>query len=196
MLDFLNGRSLEDCPTLLAHVRPFRAASIEERDAEERHSHQSFTFKTAPNVSGPRISLISRYSELEQCHMTEAGFLQVLAEEVAKVYHPIRISEMLGLSSHPDIAAAISGKLRLDSTRKYDKIIKNVVYHLDGHSQYLHLPDRPAPAKSKVAAGGDDFAEMFSTFMQQAGVSLFRKVAERGYIYSIDKGDCKVPPHM
>ena len=187
MLDFLNGRSLDDLAELQIEVAKFSPTSVEERGIEGRHGQQKQELKKAPNISAPRFSLAGRACLLDARLKSDPDFLKTFAQMMSGVYHPIQVAHHLGLASHPLLVQAWGGQVKLQSTKKHDKVAKEVVYRLDSHSQFMEMQvsrSKPSNAKQPSDTMGDD---IFPKLLERYAAEHFRQNADRNKFYSIAK---------
>ena len=117
-----------------------------------------------------------------------------MAAGCADNYHPLRLIPTLGLGAHPSIVDAISATTLetrtgnfelLGSTKDYDKISKQIVYHLDLQSQFL--PSNPAFSKRPSGGSGAREAVSLQDLREQLLLETFRQVHAPGTVYTIHK---------
>ena len=121
--------------------------------------------------------------------------LKEVANQCAGNYHPLKLMSTLGLASHPDIAPAVAASSivnrfgtfeLLGSTRLYDRISKQIVYHLDSPSQFAPV----IPAFVKKSSGGDKGgAASLENLQQQLLLDKFRQLHTPGTFYTLRKAD-------
>ena len=146
LLDFLNGSSRQQLPLLMQEAGRLLLVPVNEVSVERLHAQTHKQLKRSSHAGAVAISWAHRSKKFLQQLSSDAKFLKNIASRCCACYHPLKLIPSLGLATHPGIAPVIAstfvdatvGRFELlGNTKAYDKMAKQIVYHLDLASQFL-----------------------------------------------------------
>ena len=194
LLDFLNGQDRSELPLVMQEAGRLLLVPVNEISVERLHAQTRKELKRGPAAGAVAISWAQRSGKFLRDLASQPDVLKEVATGCADNYHPLRLMPTLGLGAHPNIVDAIAATTLetrtgtfelLGSTKDYDKISKQIVYHLDLQSQFL--PSNPAFNKTSGRGSGAEGAVSLEDLRQQLLLEKFRQVHAPGTFYTIRK---------
>ena len=200
LLEFLGGTPRHELPLVMKEAGRLLLVPVNEISVERLHAQTHTRLKQAPHAGAVAISWAHRSPRFMDTLTRQPSVLKEVATQCAQNYHPLKLLPTMGLATHPSIASVIAdtrldsvsgGFELLGSTLTYDKIAKQIVYHLDLPAQFLPT-DRTFNRSSGGGAGKSSPASEPSTLQslqQQLLLDKFRQEHTPGTFYSIKKSE-------
>ena len=199
VVDFISGTPRQQLPLLMREAGRLLFVPVNEISVERLHAQTHKQLKHAPHAGGVAVSWAHRSPGFLQQLSASSDLLKESAGLCANIYHPLKLLPRLGLAGHPDIVDVVAGTTvetqvgqfeLLGSTKTFDKVAKQIVYHLDIPSQFL--PSLPAFKKSGGGGGGGGGRAEDSSLQQLQQHLLLEKFRNNhmpGTFYTLKKSD-------
>ena len=154
---FLMGEALEELPQLEHFAACFRFMQITERSYEAAHS--IVKRRAPPNSKGPTISLTLRLLDLACDVKLEPHILMEVAAEFENARGVKAIPQLLGISTHPELAALQPMKR---NRWKLIQKLNHVLYRNDPFGQFpdvSHVDHQHKMSKEKAKKAGEKLCQ-------------------------------------